>query len=100
MAVVSRDKLLESIRERLGDDTSDQALALIEDVTDTLNDFESRTNDSTNWKSKYEENDKNWREKYKARFFSAKDDEDDGDDDGEEAPKSLTYDELFKEETK
>lgn len=70
MAVRTSAELLESIRTRFADDTSDETLELIEDVSDTLNDYESRTADNTDWKNKYEENDKKWREKYRDRFFS------------------------------
>ena len=68
--VKSRDEILEIIRSRVGDDNSDEALSFIEDITDTMNDYESRLADSTDWKTRYEENDKNWRERYKERFFS------------------------------
>ena len=67
MAVRKKDELLSAIRARLGDDTSDEALSLIEDFHDTLNDYDSRVGED--WKSKYEENDKTWRQKYRDRFF-------------------------------
>lgn len=70
MAVRTSTELLESIRTRLADDTSDETLELIEDVSDTLNDYKTRTADNTDWKTKYEENDKKWREKYRDRFFN------------------------------
>ena len=68
--IKSRDEILEIIRSRVGDDNSDEALSFIEDITDTMNDYESRLADSTDWKTRYEENDKNWRERYKDRFFN------------------------------
>ena len=85
MAVRKPTELLESIRDRFEDDTSDETLALIEDVTDTINDYETRTADNTDWKTKYEENDKKWREKYRDRFFNGnnggvEDEEDDEED--------------------
>lgn len=67
MAVRGRDEMLAALRSRIGDDTSDDALALIEDFTDTMSDYESRVGDD--WKSKYEENDRTWRQKYRDRFF-------------------------------
>lgn len=70
MAVRTSAELLESIRTRFADDTSDETLELIEDVSDTLNDYETRTADNTDWKTRYEENDKKWREKYRDRFFN------------------------------
>ena len=93
----TKSELLDSIKARLGDDTSDEALALVEDVTDTLDDFESKTSDSTNWKEKYEENDAQWRQKYKDRFFSGGSSDDGTDDDSIEEPakKPLSFEDLF-----
>lgn len=67
MAVRSYDELMSAIKAKIGDDTSDDSIALIEDFTDTYNSL----TDSENWKAKYEENDAMWRQKYKDRFFSA-----------------------------
>lgn len=71
MAVKTREEILESFRTRLGENPDDESISFLEDVTDTLNDFEKRANgDGTDWKSKYEENDANWRKKYTERFLS------------------------------
>lgn len=96
MAILTSKDLLTRIKDRIGEDTSDEALTFIEDITDTINDYESRTQDNTSWKTKYEENDKSWREKYKARFFSTDPSEDDPDP-SDDDPKPLSYDNLFKE---
>lgn len=98
MAVRTKDELLEIIKERIGDDTSDETISFIEDITDTLSDYEEKAtnSDTEDWKTKYEENDKMWREKYRERFFSKeveKEDEDFSDDE----VKSLSYDDLFEE---
>ena len=81
MAVRTKDELLEIIKGRIGDDTSDETISFIEDITDTLSDYEEKATNLNNedWKTKYEENDKMWREKYRERFFSKeveKEDED------------------------
>lgn len=71
MAVKTREEILESFKTRLGEKPDDESISFLEDVTDTLDDFEKRANgDGTDWKSKYEENDANWRKKYTERFFS------------------------------
>lgn len=95
MAVKTREEILESFRTRLGENPDDESISFLEDVTDTLNDFEARANsDGTDWKSKYEENDANWRKKYTERFFS---------DEPELTPKPeldntpRTFSDLFKE---
>lgn len=71
MAVKTREEILESFKTRFGENTDDESISFLEDVTDTLDDFEKRANgDGTDWKSKYEENDASWRKKYAERFFS------------------------------
>lgn len=99
MAVKSKDELLAIIKERIGDDTSDEAISFLEDVTDTLSDYEEKATNSGNedWKTKYEENDKMWREKYRERFFSKKVEKEDEDFDDEDKVKSLSYNDLFEE---
>jgi hypothetical protein len=99
VAVKTREEILESFRTRLGENPDDESISFLEDITDTLNDFEARANsDGTDWKSKYEENDANWRKKYTERFFS---------DEPELTPKQdpkpeldntpRTFSDLFKE---
>lgn len=109
MAILSKDQILQKLKAQIGDDTKDETLQFIEDVTDTFDDLNNKSKDTTNWKEKYEENDKNWRTKYRERFFKApekenekEDEEDDEDDDffSNEKNKKLSYDKLFKEETK
>lgn len=101
MAVKSKDELLNALKAKIGDDDSDDTLAFIEDVTDTIDDLNKRVSDSGDWKAKYEQNDKEWRQKYRDRFFSGgKDDDTDSalggnndDDDDDDKPK--TFDDLF-----
>ena len=104
MAVLTIKQMLERIKQRIGEDTSDEALKLIEDVSDTINDYETKTKDTTDWEKKYKENDEQWRKKYKDRFFNApaKDEKNDSESDGDDESKEnkLTYENLFKEETK
>lgn len=70
MAVRTREEILESIRNIVGDSTDDNSLQLLEDVTDTFTDFENKTANQTDWKAKYEENDEGWRKKYAERFYT------------------------------
>lgn len=86
--IVTTEQLLQQINDILGGRTDDESLSLLENASDTLNQY----TDAENWKQKYEDNDKEWRERYKKRFM--------GDDD--EPPlddpdvKMLTYEQLFK----
>lgn len=95
--IKSKDEIINMISARIGEDNSDEAIGLLEDITDTLNDYETRTADSTNWKEKYETNDKEWRDKYKERFMSGDSSKDDEIIDEEEKPKRYSFEDLFKE---
>lgn len=97
MAVRTREEILASIRSSFGDDTSDDTIALVEDITDTLTDFENKANnDNTNWKKKYEDNDEAWRKKYRDRFFSDGSEDDDTDSEPT-SKKKYSFENLFKE---
>lgn len=103
MAVLSHDDFMSAVKGLAGDSADDSTLTMIENFTDTFNDLETRANDTTDWKAKYEQNDNEWREKYKARFFEGKERTDlttvmreqkkDITDDG----KDISFDDLFKE---
>lgn len=96
MAILTKEQLMESIKNRVGEDTSDEALAFIENVNDTIENMSSDKN--TDWKAKYEENDAAWRQKYKDRFFNSSNEVEDDDFEGEKKKKPMTYEALFKEE--
>lgn len=99
MAVKTRDEIMEAIRKRIGEDTSDEAISLLEDVTDTFTDYETRVADKTDWKTKYDNLDASWRKKYMDRFSGKtgeevkKEQEEQIKDDSE----PRTFDELFTE---
>lgn len=97
MAIKSKAEILELVKARIGDDTSDEALAIIEDVTDTLDDYETRIADSGDWKARYEQNDAEWRKKYKERFFSPSEEPEEIDE-PEEVEEKRTFEDLFKTE--
>lgn len=95
MAVLSFDELIAKIKAKIGEDTSDESIELLEDVTDTFN----ANNDGEDWKTKYEENDKEWRKKYIERFSgSGSGDQDEEEKEEEEEEEKTTFEDLFKEE--
>ena len=96
MAILTKEQLMESIKNRVGEDTSDEALAFIENVNDTIESMS--TDKNTDWKVKYEENDAAWRQKYKDRFFNTPAEEEDDEPDVDNNEKPLTFEALFKEE--
>lgn len=98
MAVSSREEILNRISGILGDRADDEALGLLEDITDTLDDYDGRIKESGDWKSKYEENDKSWRDKYRERFYNAPETQDDYEEEVEVEKKTYNYDDLFEKE--
>lgn len=105
MAILSRDDFFNAIKTRIGDDTSDDAIKFIEDVTDTYNALD-KDNSGEDWEKRYNENDKMWREKYRARFFDseAKDDPTDvpeveKKDPEQERAESISINDLFSDPT-
>ena len=93
--IKSKEELLASVSARFEGDTSDEAISLFEDLSDTLTDMETKANgDGTHWKAKYEENDAEWRKKYKERFFNTSANEEGGNENDEPQIKR-TFDDLF-----
>lgn len=92
MSIKSIDEILNAVKERIGDDTSDSAISFVEDISDTFNSL----SEQENWKQKYEQNDSEWRKKYRDRFLSAESSSDD--DDSGDTNEQLTYEKLFNVE--
>ena len=101
MAIKSKEEILNSITALVGENNDDNVLTIMEDVSDTFADFESKTKDATDWKQKYEQNDNEWRQKYKERFMSGTSNEPEVDnsiDTEERKPTPMTFDDLFTKE--
>ena len=99
---LSKEKLLEKVKTYVGDRADDETLEIIEDISDSFESSESAEKIEeikTEYESKLANLDNEWREKYKARFFSEKDDtgnegnESDTSDDEEKTD----YSDLFEE---
>lgn len=71
MAILNREEYLKRLEDFFREDSSDEAISFIEDMTDTYTDLNDRiqTGDE-DWKRRYEENDAAWRKRYRSRFFS------------------------------
>lgn len=98
MAVKTKEEILTAIKDKFADDTSDETLAFLEDISDTITDYETKANgDGTDWKAKAQEIDNSWREKYKARFFSGNKEEPDDEPEFIDEVKPMKFEDLFKE---
>lgn len=97
MAIKTKEELLASLKQSFGDNTDDATLSLIEDVTDTYDDLNSKAKpDGEDWKAEAERIDKEWRQKYHDRFFNPVEDEKDPLDAGDPEPKKYRFEDLFK----
>lgn len=96
MAVRTREEIITSVQTRLGEQTDDETIAFLEDITDTLNDLETRAQgDGTDWRTMYEENDAEWRKRYTERFYSKEPDNNPPSDPPEDDVKPKTFADLF-----
>nr|DAP09121.1 MAG TPA: hypothetical protein [Caudoviricetes sp.] len=96
MAVKTREEILEELKVRVGEQSDDETIAFLEDVTDTLSDLETKAKgDGTDWKTKYKENDAEWRKRYTERFYSSDPGPVIQDPEPEESQPPKTFAELF-----
>lgn len=104
MAILNRDDFFTRVREHIGEDSSDDSIAFLEDMTDTYNDMEERirNTDGEDWKKRFEELDESWKKRYRHRFFSGDNrmpnksfDSNDNDGDNYD-PESVKLSDLFK----
>lgn len=91
MAKRSKEELLKSLSELLGDGaTSDAAIALTEDIADTVD------AGGVDWEARYNQLDAEWRKKYHDRFFSASEPEEEDPYTPDPEPEKVTFESLFK----
>lgn len=105
---------MDSLSKVLGENNSDDALALLEDVSDTLDtantDLPTKLQEA---EDKYNDLDKAWRQKYRDRFLQSKEDaaeqdnefnkeqqEQEQKDEQEERAETVSYDDLFTSDDK
>ena len=98
------DDLLSAVIEITGDDKSDAVIALMEDITDTINAASAAPEpdpDAIDWEAEAKRIDKEWRDKYTARFFTGSEEKEDESDDSSESieEKEYKYEDLFEEES-
>lgn len=103
----TKEELMQSLKTVLGDNTSDEALALIEDVNDTFDGSTGGSSDEDkktieDLQQKLKEQDEMWRKKYTDRFFNPilnNDNNDDGaddtNDDNESEEEPTKFDDLI-----
>lgn len=94
MAKLSKDELIEKVRNYVGDRKDDDTIEIIEDISDSID-----SSEADEWKKKYEVNDKMWRDKYISRFAEKKEDEPDTLTEHDDEEKEYnSFEDLFEEE--
>lgn len=99
--IKTKDELLTAVASLVEDTTTDNAIAFLEDLEDTMNELEAKAvNDGEDWEAKYQELDRDWRERYTARFFNKEENDPLPDPEPEiiEDDEPKTFEELFIEE--
>lgn len=97
---LSKEELLEKVKTYVGDRADDETLEIIEDISDSFESSESAEKIEeikTEYESKLANLDNEWREKYKARFFSEKDKQDNEDESDTSDEEKTEYSDLFEE---
>ena len=100
MAVLSKDDYMARVKGIVGEKSDDESISLLEDLTDTYNDLEKRTQKSDiDWEKKCKDLDEQWRKRFQKRFY-----ESDGGNpyygpeiETETEEEKITIDDLFKE---
>ena len=97
MSVLNRDEYFSALHNMVGDDTSDDAIAFLENMSDTYNELENRANgDGENWKEKYNALDESWKKRYRHRFFTGSGGNPSDPEKDEKGADDITVDDLFK----
>lgn len=95
MAVRTLEELLTDVRTVVNEDTSDEVLTLIENVTDTFN-AASNTEEIETLKNQLAEQDAAWRKRFRDRFFNAAAPEPESvEPEEEQEEKPTRYEDLF-----
>ena len=104
---LNREDFMDAISAIVGDRTDDEAIAFVENMTDTFDGFEDSEKDKTiaDLQKSLEETEQSWRKKYRDRFYSGTDEEENPSNQPLEEDKDemieaeeITIDDLFNEE--
>ena len=94
--VLNNDDFVKSVKSIIGDRTDEESINFIENMTDTYNSLVA-DKDVTNtaWEQKYNALNETWSKRYKDRFLSGSDEQQNNDShENDNEPK--TYNDLFK----
>lgn len=101
MAILSRDDYMSTVKSIVGEKSDDESIRLLEDLTDTYNDLERRSQgDGEDWEQRYKDLDEQWRKRYTQRFYDSDGGNpyEGGESRTEPEEKEVTIEGLFTEE--
>lgn len=93
MSIKTRDELISSVSDILGENNSDEALQLLTDLRDTLG-SQTDAQRITELENQLKEQDATWRKKYRDAFLSGADES----FEEEQNKRPRKYEDLFKTE--
>lgn len=98
MAVKTTEEIIQMVADRIGEDTSDEAIGFLEDISDTLADRDARI--GVDWEQRYNDLDAEWRRRYTERFTRGVDETiiENKEEETEDLPEKTKFEELFTEE--
>ena len=92
--VKTKDEIMEEIRAYIGDRSDDQTIALIEDISDTIDDYAAHGD----YDEKLMAVENEWRRKYIDRFMNGGENKSDVEiTEDEEKTEDITIDDLYTE---
>lgn len=105
---LTKEELIEKFKNYAGEDvTSDAAIELLEDISDSVEVEKEEGEGGEDWETKYKELDESWRKKYAERFSEPGDKEKEPEEEKEEEEETeeeraenVTYEDLFEEKKK
>ncbi len=96
--ILDKKGYFDALDRLVGEDATDEMIAIIENMSDTYLDMEQRATDQTDWKQKYQDLDDSWKKRYRKRFFSGTDSiEIDTGETVDPTPDDITTEDLFEE---
>lgn len=103
--VLKSDEAMAQLKKLVGDDTSEDTISFIENISDTLTSLESKANNNSDMipKSELDRVNEEWAKKYRDRFFEGttpqpnpQPNENENNNENDNEP--LLFENLFKEE--
>lgn len=96
--IKSKDEIFEEIKNKFAEDSTDETLSFLNDLTDTINDMAEKATGAEEWEQKCKDTEAAWRQKYKDRFFSGGEPAASPEPEPVPEKKNYKFEDLFKSE--